>query len=128
VQTVNNQVMVGIGCFAKPEVLSRVLKRMVETYILGTIEGLASDCGFQLGPLDLKQLLKLIFNGGVEHRTSPDGDGYKRLENKTITGFFLKFEEQGLNLSVFTRESGVENGRYSANLYEFKHLRRKRLN
>jgi hypothetical protein len=35
----NDPGVVGIGCFAKPEILSRVLRKMVEGYILGNLEG-----------------------------------------------------------------------------------------
>ena len=38
-----NSGIVGIGCFAKPETLARVLKKMVEDYIFGNFEGLIQD-------------------------------------------------------------------------------------
>jgi hypothetical protein len=124
----NDQGVVGIGCFAKPEVLSRVLKKMVENYILGNLEGLGAECGEILRQPELRQLLRAIFAGGTGNHEPADFGDQSCLENKNITGFFLALENQELNISVFTRQGHLKKETYTANLYQFTRLRRKRMN
>jgi hypothetical protein len=44
-----------------------------------------------------------------------------------IAGFFLTFENQRINLSVFTRRQGRRGRKYTASLDELSRLRRSRL-
>ena len=35
----DNQTVIGIGCFAQPDKLSRLFKKLVQDYALGSVEG-----------------------------------------------------------------------------------------
>jgi len=50
------------------------------------------------------------------------------IADEKIAGFFLAFENQRVNLSVFTRRQGMRCRKYTASLDELSRLRRSRLN
>ena len=119
--------VVGIGCFAKPETLSRVLKKMVEGYILGNLEGHVEKIRNDSMSSDLIQLLKTVI-GGIAGNQQAIGSGIiDSLSGKKITGFFLAMENEGLNLSVFTREGRSVSRKISTNLGTLAQTRKKRL-
>ncbi len=123
----NDPGVIGIGCFAKPETLSRVLKKMVEAYILGNFEGHAESPVEKSRSSDLIRLLKAIIEGVAgNHQTGGTGI-IDSLTGKKITGFFLAMEKEGLNLSVFTREGRLTSKKISANLDALTRIRKKRL-
>jgi hypothetical protein len=112
--------MTGVGCFAAGITLSRALRRMVEAYSLGHWSGAE---GFRQDPPPAIQVLQRLIgdsNGcpGQEDRSHQDED---------IAGFFLSFENERLNLSVFTRGQGRRCRKYTASLEELTRLRRSRL-
>jgi hypothetical protein len=123
----NDPGVVGIGCFAKPETLSRVLKKMVEGYILGNLEGHTEKTVDKSMSSDLILLLKTVIDGvsGDQQAISPGI--IDRLTGKKITGFFLAMENEGLNLSVFTREGRLTSKKISTNLGALTQIRKKRL-
>lgn len=112
--------MMGVGCFAGQQTLSRVLGRLMETYSLGDwtdavrkAEGASAAC------LALRKLMP----GGPD-TTGQDGNGSA---DEKITGFFLAFEDRRLSLSVFLRGQGMRSRKYTASLDELTRLRRSRL-
>jgi hypothetical protein len=164
----NDPGVVGIGCFAKPEILSRVLRKMVEGYILGNLEEYtekivaASTTNLRAGGLNFrpkseKAKARQCFNrcgcnpaaAGFENNQSMSSDfilllkavigdmsGNQQtlgsgiidsLTGKKITGFFLAMENEGLNLSVFTREGRLTSKKISAKLGVLTQIRKKRL-
>jgi len=123
-----NQRIVGIGCFARPETLSRVAKKWIRTYTLGQIQSLRVGNDNGVTPSEGTQLLNAIITGqpnNVQKQTSKQLDG---LQDKKITGFFLEMKDHRLNLSVFAK--GVSSGRkrYTATLDAVTKIRQKRLN
>jgi hypothetical protein len=112
--------IMGVGCFAGQTTLARVLDRMMEAYSLGDWRhALGSDGKNSAGCLALR---RLIYGGpGIDEQ-----DGREGPEEK-IAGFFLGFENQRLNLSVFTRCQGRQYQKYTASLGELKRLRQSRL-
>jgi hypothetical protein len=123
----NDPSVVGIGCFAKPEILSRVLRKMVEGYILGNLEGHTEKAVEESMSADLILLLKTVI-GGVCGNQQAIGPGIiDSLTGKKITGFFLAMENEGLNLSVFTREGRLTSKKISTNLGALTQIRKKRL-
>jgi len=112
--------MTGVGCFAGGITLSRVLRRMVEAYSLGDWSG-ADGCRQDPSPaVQALQRLLSQSNGASrqEHHTQNDED---------IAGFFLNFENQRLNLSVFTRGRGRHFRKHTASLEDLTRLRQSRL-
>ena len=111
--------MTGIGCFAGGITLSRVLRRMMDAYSLGDWSGAE---GFRQDPSPAARALQELMNAGG--RAGRSGRG---LEQGDIAGFFLNFENERLNLSVFTRGRGRPCRKYTASLEELAALRRSRL-
>lgn len=120
--------MVGVGCFAKPETLSRVLKNMIEGYILGNFERFTEKNSNNSISTELIQLLKDIIVGSSEGQQTIGREVIDNLADKKITGFFLRLKNERLNLSLFTRESGLKCKKISANLDALTQIRKKRLN
>ena len=114
------QKVMGVGCFAAEATLSRVLRKMVAAYSLGDWRAaMANEESSSEGCRLLRRLISGIpASGGV----NSDGNA-----GETIAGFFLAFENQRLNLSVFTRRGGWECRKYTAPMDAFTRLRQKRL-
>jgi hypothetical protein len=114
-----NRVM-GIGCFAGQQTLSRVLGRLMQAYSLGGwADAMRMPEGASAGCLALRNL---IF--GNPDMAGQDGDG---LTGEKITGFFLMFENRRLSLSVFLQRQGMRSRKFTASLDELACLRRSRL-
>jgi hypothetical protein len=100
--------MTGIGCFAGGITLSRVLRRMMDSY---SLEDWSGAGGFRQAPPPAVQALQKLMS--VEG--SPGQSGHA-IEQEGIAGFFLNFENERLNLSVFTRDGGRRCRKYTASL------------
>ena len=124
-----NRKVTGIGCFAKPATLSRVFKKMVRNYTLGQFEGinLANNQDRAEG-VDGTMLLKALIAGNARFFPAPDSESCGVARNRKITGFFLTFRNQSLNLSIFARGDRNIQQTYTTRLDEFTKLRQKRLN
>ncbi|MGD8523164.1 MAG: hypothetical protein PVF56_18600 [Desulfobacterales bacterium] len=123
----NDPGMVGIGCFAKPEKLSRVLRKMVEGYILGNLEGHIEKNVDESKSSDLILLLKTVIGGMTGNQQAIGSEIIDSLTGKKITGFFLAMEKEGLNLSVFIRESRLTSKKITTQLGVLTQIRKKRL-
>jgi hypothetical protein len=122
-----NSSIVGIGCFAKPETIARVLKKMVEQYVLGNFEGLIEDKGAKTAQSDVIKLLKTIISAPATGQQYLGVDAAASLQKTRITGFFLALGNQGLNLSVFTRDRHLAGRKYTTKLTCLTRIREKRL-
>ena len=114
------KIMMGVGCFAAQPTLARVLNRLMETYSLGEWRD-AFDRD-QISSTECLALRRLISG-----RSGIDEPAGRKESEEKITGFFLGFENQSLNLSVFTRSRGRQYQKYTASLEELKRLRQTRL-
>ena len=112
--------MTGVGCFAGQPTLSRVLRRMVEAYSLGDWTEAA---GRRQNASPAVQTLRRLM--GLSNGSCSQDDGDR--PDEAIAGFFLNFENQRLNLSVFTRRPGMRCRKYTASLEDLTRLRRSRL-
>ena len=124
----NNQRIVGIGCFAGPETLSRVAKKWIRTYTLGQFQSIRVRNEKGVTASEGTQLLNAIIFGRpnkIRKQTSKQLDG---LQDKTITGFFLEMKDHRLNLSVFAKGVSSRRERYTATLDAVTRIRQKRLN
>ena len=124
-----NKKVTGIGCFAKPATLSRIFKKIVQKYTLGQFESINLANGqFMAGGVDGSVLLKALIAGNAEYFPAPDSESCGVPENRKITGFFLTFRKQRLNLSIFARGDRNIQQTYTTSFDEFTELRQKRLN
>lgn len=118
----NTSKLMGVGCFAKPDKLSRVFKRAVESYALGEV---ADFNGHNDGG---GSLLDTIIAAMPSGRRVLKSGRFSNTSDKRITGFFLDFKDQGLNLSIFLKGESPHRERFTARLEGLTHLRNKRLN
>lgn len=119
----------GVGCFAKPATLSRVFKKMVQNYTLGKFESINPVKDHQnLNGAESTLLLKALIAGKTGYFPSPDLDYGGVAQSSKITGFFLTWRDQQLNLSIFAKGAHNNRERYTASLDGFTELRQKRLN
>jgi hypothetical protein len=124
-----NKKVTGIGCFAKPATLSRVFKKMVRNYTLGQFESInLTNSQFMAGGVAGTVLLKALIAGKAGYFPAPDSESCGVAENRKITGFFLRFRNQSLSLSIFARGDRNIQQTYTTRLDGFTELRQKRLN
>ena len=98
------QGVIGIGCYGKPETISRVLKKMVEKYIVGNTKAPDRKDNQQCVQFETLKLLKVLIGGLLENQQLSEPEIIENIKNSGITGFFLALESRRLNLSVFTRD------------------------
>ena len=124
-----NRKVTGIGCFAKPETLSRVFKKMVRNYVLGQFKSInLTNSQIMAGSADGTLLLKALIAGNAGYFPATDSESCSVAENRKITGFFLTFRDQRLSLSIFARGDRNIQQTYTTRLDGFTELRQKRLN
>jgi len=124
-----NRKVTGIGCYAKPAKLSRVFKKMLRNYTLGQFESInLANSQDMAGGVDGTIMLKALIAGNSGYFPTPDSESCGVAENRKITGFFLKFRNQGLSLSIFARGDSNVQQTYTTRLDGFTQLRQKRLN
>ena len=97
-----NQMITGIGCFAKPEKLNRIFLRMTRNYTLGPFEGLELTESHATGKAASYILRKALLTGKAADHDALSLNTVTGFEHQTITGFFLGLKDQKLNLSIFT--------------------------
>jgi hypothetical protein len=98
------QGVIGIGCYGKPETLSRVLKKMVEKYITVNFKGNGRKDSQPCVQFETLKLLKALIGGLLENHQFPEPEIIENIKKSGITGFFLALERRKLNLSIFTRD------------------------
>ena len=109
------QGVIGIGCYGRPETLSRVLKKLVEKYILGNFDGPDRKNSLNCVHFETLKLLKALIGGLLENHQFSEPQIIENIKNSGITGFFLALERRRMNLSIFTRDghtiySGILDG------------------
>ena len=98
------QGVIGVGCYGKPETLSRVLKRMVGKYISGNYKGPGRVDSRQCVQFETLKLLKTLIGGLLESHQFSEPEIIENIKKSGMTGFFLALERHSLNLSIFTRD------------------------
>ena len=97
------QGVIGVGCYGRPETLTRVLKKFVEKYILGNSRLPDRGEGRHCVQFETIKLLKVLIGGLLESHQYSEPEIIEKIKKSGITGFFLSLERSRLNLSVFTR-------------------------
>ena len=123
-----NHTVVGIGCFAKPERLRLIFNKLVQDYALGSVDdNQLFDHNIPAGCEKADRLRALM----AKFANSRPSDGCKTRgfpENQIITGFYLSFLGQKLNLKIFAKGNDSRQAIYSATLDGLAKLRQERLN
>ena len=124
-----NRKVTGIGCFAKPATLSRVFNKIVRNYTLGQFKNTnPANNQDMIGSVDGTGPLKALIAGKAAFFPAPDSDSGGVAEKRKITGFFLAFRNQRLNLSIFAKGDRNIQQIYTTSLDGYTELRHKRLN
>ena len=123
-----NQNIIGVGCYAKPEKLSRILKRLVQDYTLGPFERSQLLDGPVSQKINGVDLLKALIAGQGQDIGSGDGEVDSFNPCTKITGFYLMLNDQGLNLSIFARSDSRRSKIITTRLDGLTKLRQQRLN
>jgi hypothetical protein len=102
--------VVGVGCFAGQGTLSRVLRKMIESYARG--EAGDGVHGRADAPDDSRMLRELLSGIGMPTAAPREKADAIDLTVEKIAGFFLTFKNQQLSLSVFTRGGGLKRKKH----------------
>jgi hypothetical protein len=115
----------GIGCYADPNTLARVLRRSMEAYLMAPLASIeALDGALSRQNRGSRWLRHLISGQPASDTGAPD----ECLTAGAISGFFLGVRPSGLTLSIFTGGRGSRRRHRTVRLDEVMALRRKRLN
>jgi hypothetical protein len=121
------QNVIGSGCYAKPERLSRIFKKLVRAYTLGPFKGSQLFDGFASKEIQGADLLQKLIAGEKSDIGSRGCGGYNYKAFYKITGFYLMLNDQGLNLSIFARSNSRRPEIVTTRLDGLTKLRQKRL-
>ena len=123
-----DQTIAGVGCFAKADRLGRIFSKLLQAYTLGPFKedqlinrSISKDS-------EEAVLLQALITGLREGNGSVDCESFNFKRPKKITGFYLTFVDQKLNLSIFARGNKSRSEIFTINLEGLTKLRRKRLN
>lgn len=119
--------LVGIGCFAKSATLRRVLRISLENFILSKYEDICPTVERMVNDENLTRFFRSVIALGTEKPDQIDRAMESVLVSAKITGFFLGFNKQVLQLTVFFLDGGFQQTKFIARLEKFTRLRNKRL-
>jgi len=121
------QTFTGIGCYAKPERLSRIFNKLVQAYTLGPFKGNQLFDGPKSNQMKDADLLQALMAGQIGD-TSPGNfeNPVFKVPHK-ITGFYLSLNDQKLNLSIFARTNSSRPEISTTSLDGLTKLRQRRL-
>ena len=123
-----NKNVIGIGCYAKPEKLRRIFKKLVQEYTLGPFERSQLSDGPVTEKIKGVDLLQALMAGQRPGICSGDSEGYSLNTLPKITGFYLTLNDQGLNLAIFARSNSCRPEIIMTRLDGLTKLRQQRLN
>ena len=95
--------MVGLDSFAKPETLSKVFKKLVESYALDAVDWFEEEKTPKVQESQAAEFLKACLDATVESRPSVALGTDCRLDSPFLDGFALVLDRQVLHLSVFAQ-------------------------
>ena len=121
------QTFTGIGCYAKPERLSRIFNKLVQTYTLGPFRGNQLFDGAKSIQLKDAALLHALMAGQTANTGPGNCENPCLEESHKITGFYLTLNDQKLDLSIFARTNSSRPEIITARLDGLTRLRQRRL-
>ncbi len=118
--------VVGLDSFGKPDTLSRVFKKLVQSYVLDAIDFLEPDKEIKVSKTGVSDLIGSAQSAGLETRPSVGLGTDLRLDSRKVTGFALALDGQVVHLSVFDQsKENPGQDRYST-MGSFSRRRRNR--
>jgi hypothetical protein len=123
-----DQTFTGVGCFAKPDRLGRIFRKLVQSYTLGPFNENQLFDGSLSKKSEGAVLLQALMAGLTIGSGSADRATLSLGRPKKITGFYLSLNDQKLNLRIFARGNSTRPEIFTTSLDELTKLRRKRLN
>jgi hypothetical protein len=120
--------MIGVGCFAKSQILQQRLRKVLENFTLTPYEDIFPAAERMLNDGNLMQFFRSVIRLGAE---GPDQvDRALELDSATmkIIGFYLGMVAQSLHLMVFLQDRGGHQKKIIVRLERFNRLRGNRLN
>jgi len=118
--------VVGLDSFGKPDTLSKVFKKLVQSYALDAIDFLEPDKEIKVSKTGVSDLIQSARSAGLESRPSVGLGTDLRLDSRKITGFALALDGQVVHLSVFDRPKNEQEGRRFSRMGSFSNRRRNR--
>ena len=115
----------GIGCFAKPEKLTRMLKKVLADFISGE-EKLVATAESQAGAGP--GLLRAMPTRFMPPAGSDPSAALSNREQRDITGFFVWTRGCCLAISIFTRNGRQDRNTFTAEVNRSSVFRNGRLN
>ena len=121
-----NGKVVGLDSFGRPETLTKVFRKLVESYALDAIDW--SEPGKEERPsgAEVRTFLQAARTSPVESHSSVGLGTDCRMGSERLAGFALVHEEQVLHLSVFARGNGSDKARHGSRMQRFSCRRRSR--
>lgn len=98
-----NHIVTGIGCFAQPQKLSRIFLRMVHTYALGQLDTAELIEGCNCRKSECTKLIRTLIEGQPTGSNAATGATAAPFDNQKVTGFYLTFRGNRLELSIFAK-------------------------
>ena len=121
------QMFTGIGCYAKPERLSRIFNKLVQAYALGPFKGNQLFDGPEFNHMKDAALLQALMAGQTEGACPGNFGNPDFNVSHKITGFYLTLNDQKLNLSIFARTNSSRPEIITTRLDGLTKLRQRRL-
>jgi hypothetical protein len=117
----------GLDSFGKPDTLSKVFKKLVESYALDAIDWYDPEKEIS-GEESMAAIFIEKVNSAVPeaHRSVALGKDI-RLESTALTGFALEHNNEILHLCAFAKENSAGNINYSSRIDRFSRRRMNRL-
>lgn len=118
---------VGLDSFGKPESFSKAFKKLVESYALDAIDWFDPEKEHKALKNEVTRFMKSSLTANVESRESIGLGRDLRIESRKITGFALSLDDQILHLSIFARENGRAQGKYTSRMERDTQRRQNRI-
>lgn len=122
-----NGKVVGMDCFGKPDSLSKVFRKLVESYALDAIDWLEPDKKHKVLKSKVTEFLKSGLAADMESHPSVSSGTDCRLSSQRITGFALCLDGKVLHLSIFARPNGNEREVSGSRIARFSRRSRGRM-
>ena len=119
-----NGKVVGLDSFGRPETLTKVFRKLVESYALDAVDWSDADKADRPSGAEVRTFLDAARTSPVESHLSVGLGTDCRMESEKFAGFALVHEEQVLHLSVFARGNGSSRERHGSRMQRFSRRRR----
>ncbi len=118
-----NGKVVGLDTFGKPESLSKIYKKLVESYALDAVDWFDPSREVKTLRSEVTKFMKASQTTQIESRPSVGLGKDCRLESKKVSGFALALDNQILHMSIFTKENGQNRSKQASRMERYSRRR-----